>query len=302
MISDDEFKKRLLAPLNERTYSGVEGIHPVVHHDTGIKQNSGIITESIASYIANPTGKGSAYLAKRATIKQGLNLTFIKLLQKYRRHFYATPYIYSSGDILFWVKVPSEDYEHNKIAYDVMFFIKYNKNVKLVNRDIEVYSNCPSFVFTYCYVYNQRGLFLSKLRDKMPSEVLTRAPEIRNPIQSLGYEKSTYIAARYLVDGHCLADDYIARFGKKIDQYIESNIFREVADPETIIAVYQHARYKFAKSHRKKLTKNEIRRRDKMSSKYVTQQKKIEPKGGFIFHKAPRAKITARKAKRNLLN
>ena len=30
MISDDEFKKRLLAPLNERTYSGVEGIHPVV--------------------------------------------------------------------------------------------------------------------------------------------------------------------------------------------------------------------------------------------------------------------------------
>ena len=77
----------------------------------------------------------------------------------------------------------------------------------------------------------------------MPSEVLTRAPEIRNPIQSLGYEKSTYIAARYLVDGHCLADDYIARFGKK-----------------------------------------------------------IEPKGGFIFHKAPRAKITAKKAKRNLLN
>ena len=50
MISDDEFKKRLLAPLNERTYSGVEGIHPVVHHDTGIKQNS-VLSQNLSRHI-----------------------------------------------------------------------------------------------------------------------------------------------------------------------------------------------------------------------------------------------------------
>lgn len=180
MISDEELRKKLLAPLNEENKRQTSS--------NGIKNQSGKqLTESIASYIANPTGKGSAYVASRGMIKQGLNLTFIKLLQKYRRHFYAVPYTYPNGDILFLVKVPSEEYEQNKITYDVMFLIKYDRNKSRENRDIEVYSNCPSFVFTYCYVYNKKGLFLTKLRDKMPREALENAPVVRNPIESLRF-------------------------------------------------------------------------------------------------------------------
>lgn len=293
MISDEELRKKLLAPLEDAKREG---------SINGIKQDGNSLNESIASYIANPTGKGSAYVANRSMIKQGLNLVFIKLLQKFRRQFYAIPYTYSNGDILFWVKVPSETYDQNKISYDVMFLIKYDKSKRRENRDIEVYSNCPSFVFTYCYVYNKRGLFLQKLREKMPIEALTKPPVIRNPIESLGFEKSTYIAARYLIDGHCLSDDYIAKFSKMMTDTLEHTIFREVADPETIVAVYQHAQYQYRKTHRKELSANEKKKRDERNKKYASEQKKIAPRGGFIFHKSPRSKITARKAKRSLLN
>ena len=71
---------------------------------------------TLRQYIDNPSGKGSAYLAKRATIKQGLNMTFIKLLREYKRAFTATPYIYDTGDILYHVTVPSEFYKTNKIC------------------------------------------------------------------------------------------------------------------------------------------------------------------------------------------
>ena len=136
----------------------------------------------------------------------------------------------------------------------------------------------------------------------MPSEAINNPPEIRNPIQSLGFEKSTYIAAKYLMDGHCLSDDYLAKFSKLMTPEEENKIFNEIADPETIVAVYQHAQYQYRKTHRKELSKKEEKRRDEQNKKYAAQQKKIEPRGGFIFHKSPRSKITARKAKRSLMN
>ena len=37
------------------------------------------------------------------------------------------PFIYPNGDLLYYVKVPSEDYKNNKISYDVLFLIKYDK-------------------------------------------------------------------------------------------------------------------------------------------------------------------------------
>ena len=77
-----------------------------------------------------------------------------------------------------------------------------------------LYSNSPSFIYTYCYVYNQKGLLIDKLKSKLPQMALTKFPEVRNPIGSLGYEKSTYIAARYLIDGKCLSDEYVNRYSK----------------------------------------------------------------------------------------
>ena len=136
----------------------------------------------------------------------------------------------------------------------------------------------------------------------MPREALTKAPEVRNPIQSLGFEMSTYIAARYLVDGHCLTDDYIAKFSINMNPDEESKLFNRIADPERIVAVYQHAQYQQRKTHKKPLSQEEKIRRDEQNKKYAREQAKNKPKKGFIVHKSPRSRITAKKAIKALQN
>lgn len=54
---------------------------------------------SVREMVDNPTGKGSAYVANRATIKSGLNIEFVKLLRYHRTKFFATPYFLENGDM-----------------------------------------------------------------------------------------------------------------------------------------------------------------------------------------------------------
>ena len=297
-ISESELRSRLLQPLDELQSQRLNEADSITYSETPNDLNL-----SLEQYVANPTGKGSGYVANRAAIKSGLNMTFIKLLRNHRRQFYAVPYIYGNGDILFYVKVPSEDYKDNKISYDVLFLIQHDKNRSREKRLIKLYSNSPSFIFTYCYVYNQHNLIIEKLKSKLPTEALTQFPEIRNPIGSLGYEKSTYIAAMYLLNGKCLRDEYINRYGITMNSKVETETYRKIANPELLVSIYQHAKYKARKEHRKPITKNEEAKRDKIQARYAEKEKKNTPKkSGMIIATSPRSKITARKAKKAILN
>jgi len=298
VLTESEFQHYLLKPLDEmkaETFNESDARNVLSHQTSNAHM-------TLNSYISNPTGKGSAYVANRSAIKNGLNLIYIKLLREHRKNFYAIPYLYSNGDLLFYVKVPSEEYNINKISYDVLFLMKYAKGVSRANREIETFSNSPSFVYTYCFVYNKNDLLIDKLKNKYPKEALTMAPDIRNPIQSFGYEKSTYIAARYLLDGGCMSDAYINKYATLMTTFSETNTFNKIADPEVLVAVYQQAEYNKRKVHNKELAKNEKQKRDEKNKKYAEEQKKQFPTHSFVYHKAPRGKITARKAKRSLLN
>ena len=254
---------------------------------------------TLRQYIDNPSGKGTAYLANRGAIKQALNLTFIKLLRESRKAFSATPYIYDNGDLLYHVKVPSEFYKTIGITYDVLFLLEHS-SARRALRNITIFSNCPSFVYTYCYVYNKKGLLIDDFKDKLPDIALNTAPVIRNPIESMGYEKSTYIAARYLMDGFCLNDTYVNRYAKRMTDANQSKLEKLIADPETLVAIYQHAAYQQRKTHRKPLDTNTKAARDAMVQKHRAKSKKEA--NGRIFARPARSKITARKAKKSLLN
>lgn len=254
---------------------------------------------TLRQYIDNPSGKGSAYLANRGAIKQGLNLTFIKLLRESRKAFSATPYIYDNGDLLYHVKVPSEFYKTNGITYDVLFLLEHS-SARRAQRNITLFSNCPSFVYTYCYVYNKKGLLIDDFKEKLPDIALNTAPVVRNPIESMGYEKSTYIAARYLVDGFCLNDTYVNRYAKRMTSANETKLEKAIADPETLVAIYQHAAYQQRKTHRKPLDVNTKAKRDEMVQKHRAKSRREAT--GKIFARPSRSKITARKAKKSLLN
>jgi len=255
---------------------------------------------SMRQYIDNPY-RGSAFLASRKAIKAGLQQTFIKLLREHRTKFYAVPYVYPNGDVLFHVRVPSEEYKYNKLHYDVMFKIENDPTRRFSMRNVKMFSNSPSFVFTYAYVYYHDDLVIDEFANKLPIVALTVAPSVRNPVESLGYEKSTYIAARYLIDGHALTDEYIARYGKKMNRLEEINLSQAIGDPEKIVQIYGLGQQLQAKNSR--IDKQRTTDRKKLQKEFTTKAKKNTPKrgskGGYLAKKKPRAKITARKATRS---
>lgn len=260
---------------------------------------------SLRQMIDNPTGKGSGSVAARYRIRQSMNATYIRTLQKYRKQFYAVPYLYDDGRILFHVKVPSEAYNINKISYDILIEFEDKPGIRLAMRNAKFFSNSPSFIFTYAYVFNQKDLIVDKFKDKLPMQCLTQPPVVRNPIESLGYEKSIFIAGKYLLDSFALSENYIKKFGKKANALAEIDLIRRIANPETLIAVYQHAKYLQAKTHRKPLSATEKKKRDQINRNFADTQKRHRPegrKGAFGITVAPRPKLTARQAQSALLN
>jgi hypothetical protein len=260
---------------------------------------------SIRQYVDNPSGKGTAYLAKRSTIKQGMNMTFIKLLQKHRQQFFAVPYIYPNGDVLFHVKVPSEDYSNNKITYDVLFRLYKDQGNRYSLWKMRLFSNSPGFLFTYAYVYYHSDLIINdpNFISKLPSVAISQPPVVRNPIESLGYEKSTYVAARYLLDGFILNDSYINRFGIRMNPIEEKRLLVAVADPQMLVQLYAHAKELQVKKPRKTVNTTRQQAREKMKQQYVKKERANKPKKtGFIFKRAPQSKITPKQAKRRLMN
>jgi hypothetical protein len=253
---------------------------------------------SLRQYVSNPY-RGSAFLASRKAIKAGLNQAFIELLRKDRMKFFAVPYIYPNGDILFHVRIPSTEYKYNKLHYDVLFKIKADPVRRYALRDVEFFSNSPSFIYTYAYVYYHDHIVIDEFASKLPIMSLTVAPEIRNPVESLGYEKSTYFAARYLIDGHALTDQYIQKYGKKINKLIETDIMNKIADPDDIVQIYALGRQLQAKES--SISQQRTKHREKLQRDFVQHAKKTAPRSsGKILAKKPRSKITARKARRSL--
>ena len=260
---------------------------------------------SLRQLVDNPTGKGSAYVAKRSMIKQGLNATYLKILQRYRKQFYAVPYTYPDGRIMFHVKVPSESYNINKISYDVLFEFDNNRAKALPLRNVRCFSNSPSIIFTYAYVFYKKSLIIPAFLRNLPTECKTLPPAIRNPVESMGWEKSIYIAARYLLDSYALSDGYIRKFGKPCNSAVERIVSRTLADPMTLVSVYQHARYLHARSHRKPLNQSELKRRNERTERFREKQKRVRPTSDrsiLGIKLAPRAKISIHKTRKALLN
>lgn len=259
------------------------------------------ISISLRQYVDNPY-KGSSYLASRKMIKEGLNRAFIGLLQNYRKQFYAVPYLDPNGDVMFHVKVPSEDYGKNKILYDVLILFKYDKEKRYAVRDIKMFSNSPSFLYTYAYVYYHDDIMIDSFADKMPIIALVNPPEVRNPVESLGYEKSTYFAARYLLDGMILNDVYINRFKKPLTPFQLMTLQMNIADPQDIVEIYNHAKTLQVKKPRVARDKDVMARRAEMKKRYQERNVISKPAGVGLLKRKPQAKITARSAKRSLMN
>lgn len=153
-------------------------------------------------FLKNPTGKGSATVARRDRIIYDMRQRFSYLYKNSRRQFKLE--VYKHSDLYyFYFKIPSEEIHDYGLNYDVIIeFSPPNEKVALTHDlnkyNIRFISNSPNFMFTYGYLYNKEKLLISWLSHKLGKKALTEEPVVRNPQQEFGFEKSVYFALLYL--------------------------------------------------------------------------------------------------------
>jgi hypothetical protein len=70
----------------------------------------------------------------------------------------------------------------------------------IANGKVSVFSNSPSFLFTYAYVVNKDGFLITELKTKVSKKAISDKPSVTNPTEVYGFEKSIYFALLYLRD------------------------------------------------------------------------------------------------------
>jgi len=166
---------------------------------------------NIRQYLDNPMGKGAIIQGKQLIIDD-----LDKRFEKLSRDKEIDSDVYKDGNNYFFhVKIPSESERDND--YDVVVEFSPIDNTSLsdetiLNYNIRFFSNCPSFIFTYAYAYNDKDLFIDFLSKRLDEQVLKTAPVVKNPTNMVNFEKSIYFACKHLVEEKNLNKNYLKSF------------------------------------------------------------------------------------------
>lgn len=156
----------------------------------------------IKEFFNNPAGKGSAVL--------NINATKTKFEEKYNSiHKKITHKTFSVKDnIYILVNIPSSV---DGIMYDVL--LKFEKTKKslgttIFDMEMQLFSNSPSFLYTYANAYDKQKLFIKECKKKLSSKMLSDIAKTRNPYGVLSYDFSIYSALYYILNnGYTNIDD-----------------------------------------------------------------------------------------------
>lgn len=149
----------------------------------------------MSEYMQNPLGKGASALMLSST-RKALDDEYSNIVQKITHTWYSLQNKYYIAHI----KIPSKS--TSNIVYDVVIEIDIDsipKQATTINDgNCRVFSNCPSFVFTYAYVFNKNKDIIPWTKKKYNNKVLNSNPGTRNPTELRNYEKSLYFAIKYI--------------------------------------------------------------------------------------------------------
>ena len=186
------------------------------------------ILQTIDEYLENPMGKGSTAISNRKLIQNDLNDRYDELIKKHKDFKH---YIYHDNiNFYIHILIPSESERDN--TYDVVIEFTpsdqdVSNDVTLKRYHIKVFSNCPSFTYTYAYVYNNYDMMIDFLRNKYDSIVLRDNPTVKNPGEIINYEKSIYFACKYISSHSGLMNKLsLSAISKKINKVDFSKTIR----------------------------------------------------------------------------
>ena len=154
------------------------------------------ITFTIDSFLKNPTGQMGEATSKRKLVLDAYRLKLQNMIRNKKRF---KTFGYEVGNAYYIkVQVPSESFDD--LWYDVIVkFLDVEKDqMTIQSNSIQFISNCPSFVFTYGYVFTHNSLLITELESKIGKKAVNDAPVVRNPDYDMFYEKSITLALLYI--------------------------------------------------------------------------------------------------------
>ena len=190
---------------------------------------------NISELIQNPAGKGSTAFASRELIRTKVRENFYKIKDKIKMEVFKYKNTY-----LFKFKIPSESVDD--FYYDAVLLL-YPENGDIQNErtirnyKIDMFSNMPSFVFTYLNTIYENDMIIDFMRSKLPKSAMKQEAELRNPTGSFGFEKSIYYSALYIYDNHDnLNKEYLDRISEKFDK---GKFMKDIMDYDSIEKLYR---------------------------------------------------------------
>ena len=149
---------------------------------------------TISEYLKNPYGKGSAF-SSNSKQKEDLDEQFKQLSDR------ILSKIYRYRDyVIYHVVIPST--KKDSVTYDVVIEVKtqelHTGAANLEDLNFKVFSNCPSFIFTYAHVFRANDMICDWLFSKYNHDVRIKAPTIRNQYGIIGLERSIYLSLKHL--------------------------------------------------------------------------------------------------------
>ena len=150
---------------------------------------------NIQKYMINPMGSGSSVLML-PELRKSLDIQYQSLVSKITMTWYS----FQDKYYIAHVKIPSRTID--KLFYDVLIEMDRSsipESSTVINGgNARVFSNCPSFTFTYAKVFNDKGDLIPWTKEKYNAEVFINDPVKRNPMKISSYERSIYFAIKFI--------------------------------------------------------------------------------------------------------
>ena len=172
---------------------------------------------TIGEYLKNPYGKGSAF-SSSSKQKEDLDNQFKELASTIVSKIYRY-----RDQIIYHVIIPST--KKDTVTYDVIVEVEtkqlHEGAANLEDLNFRVFSNCPSFIFTYAHVFRGNDMLCEWLLPKYNPEVRSKPPVQRNHYGIIGLERSLYLAMKHLHTSGKTKFGVYQTTGKKVSSRIE---------------------------------------------------------------------------------
>jgi hypothetical protein len=150
---------------------------------------------TVEDLLTNPAGKYSRQVGARYMLKAQIGQKLNMLLKEKQNKFSIG---YDRNDpTLVWIKIPSAN---TPLQYDVFIklFPQEGSN-SILKSNVQIYSNSPSWVFTYGYVAVKQELIIPEWADAL-GEAKDEKPVKTNPDMINGFDSIITMALIYLTD------------------------------------------------------------------------------------------------------